>query len=171
MTTQTQDITTPIGIGITEPQAEPADHRSTASINGHPLHPLAVPVPIGLLVAATFSDVAGAMTGDRFWARASRWLLRGALLSGGSAALLGATDFLTIKKARQPIGIAHAVGNGAILGLSAISLAVRRGDRDRIPGVAMALSGLAAMLLMVTGWLGGEMSYRHGIGVMPVEER
>ena len=130
-----------------------------------------VPLPIGLLSAATVSDIAGLLSGDRFWARASRWLLRGALVSGAGAGLLGATDFLTIGKARGSTGIAHAAGNAAILGMSAASLAVRRGDRDRVPFVAAAISGLAAVMLLVTGWLGGELSYRHGIGVLPVDER
>ena len=163
------DVVVPAGEKA--PQAQPADARSTASIAGHPLHPMLVPLPIGLLTAATVSDVAGMLSGDRFWARASRWLLRGALLSGATAGVLGATDFLTIGKARGSTGIAHAAGNATILGLSAASLAIRRGDRDRVPLAAAAISGMAAMLLLVTGWLGGELSYRHGIGVLPVDER
>lgn len=175
MTTQTAewarqtDIVRPAGEEA--PNAQASDQRSTASIAGHPLHPMLVPLPIGLLSAATASDVAGMLTGDRFWARASRWLLRGALLSGATAGLLGATDFVTIGKARGSTGIAHAAGNATILGLSAASLLVRRGNRDRIPFASAAISGVAAMLLLVTGWLGGELSYRHGIGVLPHDER
>jgi uncharacterized membrane protein len=40
-----------------------------------------------------------------------------------------------------------------------------------VPLLAMALSALAAAMLAVTGWLGGELSYREGIGVIPDEER
>lgn len=159
------DVVLPAGEAA--PNAQATDQRSTAAIAGHPLHPMLVPLPIGLLSAATVSDVAGMLSGDRFWARASRWLLRGALLSGASAGLLGATDFLTIGKARGSTGIAHAAGNATILGMSAASLVIRRGDRDRIPVAAAAISGAAALLLLVTGWL----SYRHGIGVIPAGER
>ncbi len=166
----TMDTPPATELSFPAPQAEPADQASTAAINGHPLHPLAVPVPIGLLVATTAADVAGMLSGDRFWARASRWLLRGALVSGGAAGALGATDFLTIKRARGPVGIAHAAGNAAILGLSATSLFLRR-DRARAPLAATLMSALAAVLLMGTGWLGGEMSYRHGIGVIPQRQR
>ena len=100
----------------------PAPRRSTASIAGHPLHPAIVPVPIGLLVGAALSDLGHLVTGDRFFARASRWLLRGGIVSGAAAASLGATDFATIRQARDPIGVAHAGGNAAIMGLSILSL-------------------------------------------------
>jgi uncharacterized membrane protein len=172
--TPEEEIVTPVEAGVhdpTTPQAERADQPSTAAIGKHPLHPLAVTVPIGLLVGTTASDIAGLMSGDRFWARASRTLLGGALISGATAALLGATDFFTIRKARGPMGIAHAGGNATILGLSALSLLIRSGYRARIPRRAALLSGVAATMLMVTGWLGGEMSYRQGIGVVPPEER
>jgi uncharacterized membrane protein len=152
-------------------EAVPADARSTASIGGHPLHPLAVTVPIGLFVATTAADVVHAATHDQFFSRMARWLLGGAVASGAFAGLFGATDFLTISKARGPMGIAHATGNITILGLSAASLAVRRGSRRETPMLAMVLSAAAASMLMVTGWLGGELSYRKGIGVVPHDER
>jgi uncharacterized membrane protein len=141
--------------------------RSTASLAGHPLHPAVVPLPIGLLVGAVLSDVAHLLGGDRFFARASRWLLRGGIASGAAAAILGATDFATIRQARGPIGWAHAGGNAAVLGLSIVSLLLRRGEHDRVPGSAMALTGLAGGLLAVTGWLGGELVFRQRIGVVP----
>jgi uncharacterized membrane protein len=31
------------------------------------------------------------------------------------------------------------------------------------------LSGIGIALLIVSGWLGGEMVYRHGVGVAPAE--
>lgn len=152
-------------------QAAPADQQSTAAIGGHPLHPLAVTVPIGLFVATTAADICHAVTHDAFFSRVARWLLGGAVASGALAATFGATDFLTIPKARGPMGVAHATGNATIMGLSVASLAVRRGSRGDTPMLAMVLSAVAATLLMVTGWLGGELSYRKGIGVVPHEER
>lgn len=146
-------------------------HPSTAAIAGHPLHPMLVPVPIGLLSAAAASDVAYAVTGDAFWARASRWLLGGGLLAGVMAAMLGIVDFTTIRRARSSTGVTHAAGNATILALTGVSLLLRRGEPRRVPPMAMALSGLAAALLTVTGWLGGELSYRDGIGVLPDDQR
>ena len=147
------------------------DHRSTAAIAGHPLHPMFVPLPIGLLVAATVSDVAHVMTRDRFFARASRWLVGGSVVTGAPTAALGAIDFSTIRAARRPIGIAHAVGNTSILLMAFVSLMIRRGSTDRVPPAAMALSLVSSLMLVVTGWLGGELSYRQRIGVVPLSER
>lgn len=171
MTAQTRDVTPPVDIAPAPSEEDRVDHPSTAAIAGHPLHPMLVTLPVGLLAATTASDIAGALTGDRFWPRVSRWLLRGALASGALAAVMGATDFFTIGAARKPAGVAHAAGNATIMGLSIASLMVRRGDRHRVPGIAVALSGISSALLLVTGWLGGELSYRHGIGVLPHDER
>jgi uncharacterized membrane protein len=145
-------------------------HPSTAAVAGHPLHPMVVPIPIGLLSAAVVSDIAFAITRDGFWARASRWLLRGGLLGGLVAAPLGAIDFRSIRAARTPGGQAHAAGNLTIMALTGLSLLLRRGSPGRVPPIAMVLSMLAGAMLAVTGWLGGELSYREGIGVIPDEE-
>ena len=142
-------------------------HPSTAAIQGHPLHPMAVPIPIGMLVAAAASDVTHLMTGQAFYARMSRWLIRGGLIGGLVSATVGLIDFATIRAARGPTGVAHAGGNATILVLNALSLALRRGSTSRVPGPAMLLTGLAALMLAVTGWLGGELAHRKGIGVSP----
>jgi len=147
------------------------DHRSTASISGHPVHPALVPIPIGLLTAAAASDLAHLVTGDRFFARASRWLLAGGFAGGVTAAVPGLIDFATIRAARGPVGIAHAGGNATILGVTAASLLLRRESADRVPLGAMVLSLLAAVLLAGTGWLGGELVVRKRIGVVPLADR
>jgi len=151
--------------------ADHGDHRSTASVGGHPLHPAVVPLPIGMLTAAAVSDVGYLLTRERFFARMSRWLLGGGIIGGLLAAPLGALDLSTIRAARSPVGVAHAGGNVAVLLLSALSLAMRQRAGSRVPGPAMALTLLAGLMLAVTGWLGGELSYRKGIGVLPHDER
>ena len=149
----------------------PTEHRSTAAIAGHPLHPAVVPIPIGLLSAAAVSDVAYLITGEGFFARMSRWLIGGGIVGGLMAASLGLIDFSTIRAARGPMGIAHAGGNAAILGMSAVSLVLRQQSASRVPPAALGLSAAAAAMLTVTGWLGGELAFRKGIGVVPPAER
>jgi len=150
---------------------EGGDHRSTAAVAGHPLHPAVVPVPIGMLTAAAVSDVGYLVTGERFFARMSRWLVGGGIVGGLLAAPLGALDLSTIRAARTPTGLAHAGGNVAVLALSIISLAMRQRAGSRVPAPALVLTMLSAVMLAVTGWLGGELSYRKGIGVLPHDER
>lgn len=139
---------------------------------GHPLHPAVVPIPIGLLSAAAASDLGYLVTGERFFARMSQWLIGGGLVGGVAAGLLGLVDFSTIRAARGSTGITHAAGNTAVLAISAASLALRRtASAGKVPRAAIGLTAAAAGLLVVTGWLGGELAFRERIGVIPTEER
>ena len=141
---------------------------STAAVFKHPIHPMLVPLPIGLLTAAAASDVGYWLTGDRFWARASRWLIGGGIATGASAALFGLTDFITMRRPREHAeGWLHGIGNAIALALSAVSLRLRLSDEERaVVPWGIALSALTALILAVTGWLGGELSYRHKVGVI-----
>ncbi len=141
-------------------------YPSTAAIGGHPIHPMLVPLPIGALVLAAATDVLSWRTGDRFWGRASRWLLGVGAAGSAMAAPFGAIDLATIPRARQlPEAWLHAGGNTGVLALTVTNLALRRGSDGRVSAAGLGMSALGAGLLAVTGWLGGELSYRHRIGV------
>ena len=154
--------------GIVRPAAgEPPAIESHAAIGGHPIHPMIVPLPIGALVGAAIADVAYLRTKDRFWARSARYLTNAGALTAAIAALPGAVDFTTTRAVRRtPIAWIHAAGNASVLGLALVSSALRgRNERSAAAGPALAISMASAGLLLVTGWLGGELSYRHRIGV------
>jgi uncharacterized membrane protein len=105
---------------------------SVAAINGHPIHPMLVPLPIGAFTFALVSDVAYAATGDRFFARASQALLGAGIVTGLAAGAVGALDFVGRERVREHSeSWAHAGGNVAAVALSAVNLAIRRGDPGR----------------------------------------
>lgn len=143
---------------------------SLAAIAGHPLHPMLVPLPIGAFVGALAADIALAATGDRFFGRAGRLLTGAGLATGVVTSALGGVDFWGRSQVRShPAAWLHVGGNAAALALGAASLAVRAragNDGKAALPVALALSASAGALLVVTGWLGGELAYRHRIGVM-----
>jgi uncharacterized membrane protein len=142
--------------------------ESTAAIARHPIHPMLVPLPIGLLIAALGSDIGFWFTGDAFWARASLWLIGAGLLTGIAAAAAGLTDFLTIPRVREyRAAWIHLIGNVAVIVLSAMSWLLRLPDASEavLPG-GILLSAIVAAILGVTGWYGGELSYRHRVGVI-----
>lgn len=147
---------------------------STAAVGGHPIHPMLVPFPIVFLTTALATDLAARRTGDPFWAEASRWLLRAGLVSGVAAGTVGAIDFLTVRRARERTeGPLHAIGNAVALALTAANLAARR-DRPEgaEPGTGeILLSAATAAILGFTAWAGGELSYRHMIGVSGHDDR
>src|SRR4051794_18645797 len=85
---------------------------STMAINGHPIHPMLVPFPVGFLVGALATDLAFWGIGDPFWSRASLWLLAAGFVMGALAAVIGLIDFLTIERARTgSTGWVHFIGN------------------------------------------------------------
>ena len=141
---------------------------STAAIAGHPLHPSFVPLPIGALACAFATDLAFARTNDPVWAKASRFLLGAGAATGAIAAPLGLVDFLTIEKARKnPAAWAHGIGNVGAIGLTLANLATRLRDPARGAKRGLVISAVTMGMLLVTGWLGGELSYRDHIGMAP----
>jgi uncharacterized membrane protein len=140
---------------------------STAAIAKHPLHPMVVPFPIAFLTGALAADLAYWGTDDTFWARAAFWLIGAGVVTGVVAAILGAIDFWTIERARSHrAGWIHLIGNGAALLLSVINLLLRWGEpADGVFPWGILLSVIVGLILVVTGWYGGELSYKHKVGV------
>ncbi len=145
--------------------------RSTASIAGHPLHPMVVPFPIAFLVGTLVTDIVYLATGDPFWARMSLYLVGAGLVMGAIAAILGLTDFFTIRRVRSlSAGWIHFLGNAAALLLSLANVWIRAGSpAAAVLPAGIILSAVTTAILGVTGWMGGELSYRYEIGVVGTE--
>lgn len=144
--------------------------KSTAAVFGHPIHPMLIPFPIASLVGALVTDIVAIGTDrDPFWVEASSWLLLAGIITGVVAAVFGLIDFATIRKVRDyRASWVHFLGNAIVLILAAINFFMRiEGEARELPDAGLILSVLTTALLGVTGWLGGEMSYRYKIGVIP----
>lgn len=141
--------------------------QSTAAIGGHPLHPAVIPFPIAFLTGALVTDVVYWLTNESFWAQASFWLIAAGLVMGLLAAVLGLIDFLTIERVRaHSAGWIHAGGNAAAMLLAFVSLLLRLGEPEAaVLPWGVILSAITAVLLGVAGWYGGELAYRHKVGV------
>ncbi|MEG5016054.1 MULTISPECIES: DUF2231 domain-containing protein [unclassified Microcoleus] len=141
---------------------------STVSVAGHPLHPVLIVFPVAFLVGAAGTDIGYWLTSDPFWARASVWLIGAGFAAGILAGITGFLDFFKIKRVRdRSAGWLHMGGNVAALVLSLINLLLRQGNpAEPIVYTGLAISIVVATLLGVTGWFGGELSFRHKIGVI-----
>lgn len=141
-------------------------HPSTAAVARHPIHPMVVPLPIASAVLAFVSDVLATRSGQDWHARTAHWLLGTCVATGLMAAPSGAIDALTVRAARSsPMTWVHAGGNVAALGIAGLEW-LRRGRGPLVASrVSLPVTGLVAGILFVTGWLGGELAYRKGIGV------
>lgn len=145
----------------------PAGSGTVAAIGRHPLHPMLVPLPIGFLVGAFVADIAFAASADPFWARGAFWLLIGGVVTGLLAGLAGIVELLGVPRARAMTSAwVHGLGNVVALVLATVNIALRWNDAGGPPGsTGLVLSLVVVVILLVTGWLGGELSYRHGVGV------
>jgi nitrite reductase/ring-hydroxylating ferredoxin subunit/uncharacterized membrane protein len=126
---------------------------------GHPLHPVLSDVPIGAFTSAAVLDLFA--TGDGNEPAASILIATG-VLSAVPTAAAGYADWSETYGEAQRIGLVHAALNAGGVALYAGSLLARlRGDRRA--GMLLALSGLAAV--GASGYLGGHLSFGHGVGV------
>ncbi len=140
---------------------------STAAIAGHPIHPMLVPFPIAFLIGAFVSDIAYSLSNSSFWAQLSFWLILAGLVMGALAAIVGLTDFLTKAEIRSHTAAwVHFLGNALMLLITLANLLLRIGDPTVVPALGLILSLVVTVILGVTGWLGGELSYRYRIGVV-----
>lgn len=142
--------------------------RSTAQIAGHPIHPMLVPFPIAFLVATLVCDLVYWRSSDPAWAIAAMWLLGAALVSAAVAAVAGLIDFLGDSRIRGlSVAWLHFLGNGLAVVLALINFIIRW-MHGAVPGVfpwGIGLSIVVVLILLVTGWLGGELVYRHRVGI------
>jgi uncharacterized membrane protein len=141
--------------------------RSTARFMGHPVHPMLVPYPIAFFTGAFLADLAFLKTQDAFWAAATPWLLGAGLAGAALAAVAGLTDFLGDRRIRiQRDAWLHMLGNVTLVVLEAVNLLLRLGNPvAALPSPGAWLSGAAFLLLGFTGWMGGNLVFRHRVGV------
>lgn len=142
--------------------------ESKAKLFGHPIHPMLIVLPLGLLSAAVVFDVVYLVTGEDAFSTVAFWNIAAGVVGGLSAAVFGAWDWWHIPRdtrARR-IGLWHGGGNVVVVVLFALSWLLRLGAEGYEPGTLahiLSFGGLA--LAAVTGWLGGELVDRLGVGV------
>lgn len=140
-------------------------------MGGHPVHPMFIPFPIAFLVGALASDLAFWGSREPFWALMSAWLIGAGFVMGVVAAVFGLVDFLFIRRVRA-LNAAwyHFVGNAAVLLLGLWNGALRMDNaQGAVLPTGLALSAVVTLLLLFTGWMGGELAYKHKIGAVDGE--
>jgi uncharacterized membrane protein len=141
--------------------------RSTARIAGHPIHPMLVPFPIVCFIGAFVTDIMFTRNGEPGWATASNWLLAVGLVMAALAALAGLTDFFGDRRIRgSSDALKHMLANVTAVLIEAVNLLLRLGNPDFIGSTGIYLSGLVVLILLYSGWKGGELVYRYGVGVL-----
>ena len=141
--------------------------ESHSKVFGHPAHTLLIAFPLGLLSTAVIFDALALATKKPKMAEQGLAMTGAGILGGLVSAPFGTWDWLFIPKGTRAksVGTIHGLGNAAVLGLFGASWALRRSNPDKIGGLPFALSVLGFSLAGLTGWLGGELVNRLGVGV------
>jgi uncharacterized membrane protein len=137
-----------------------------ASFKGHPFHPILVPLPIGLWIFSLVSDLIYKFgLGGNVWNDVAFYTLAGGIVGALIAALPGFIDLigLTDPKTRS-IAIWHMLLNLLAVAVFAVDFWLRlsRPAGDNLP---IVLSVVGVVLIIVTGYLGGELVYVRGVAV------
>ncbi len=126
---------------------------------GHPAHPMLTDVPIGAWAGALFLDVLGGEERRR----AADSLIGIGDLAALPTAVTGLSDLSDSEdEAEVTIGTVHAAGNLTAATLYGLAYLLRRGGARRA-GTAVSVAGAAVMT--GSGFLGGHLSFRKGLGV------
>ena len=133
------------------------------SIAGHPIHPMLVTIPIGLWVFSLVCDFVFAGTGDMAWQTTAYLTLGGGIVGALLAALPGLVDLLALHEGTERrVGVTHMVLNLTIVAIQAVNFWLRSAP-DYNGTLALGLSVVAVALLVVSGWLGGQLVYVLGV--------
>jgi uncharacterized membrane protein len=141
--------------------------ESRAKLLGHPIHPMLIVFPLGLLAMAVIFDLLAIGLGEGYWSEISFWMIASGVVTGLLAAPFGAVDWLAIPGGTRAkrIGALHGIGNVVVVLMFAVSWLMRRDAPGAPETTALALSFAAGVLALVTGWLGGELVDRLAVGV------
>lgn len=128
---------------------------------GHPIHPMITGVAIGAWSVAVAFDVIGIVDPGAGLSGAAAVALWIGVASAAVSILSGLTDFKDTYGLEQRVGILHALVMGVVTILFIASGLVRlAGPIDSGTGRVLGFVGIA--LLLVGGFLGGEMSFGFG---------
>jgi uncharacterized membrane protein len=142
--------------------------ESKSKLLGHPIHPILIAFPLGLLATASIFDLAYLVTQSATLATVAFWMIVAGIIGGVIAAAFGWWDWAHLPQRTRAarIGMWHGIGNMLVLGLYVVSGVLRWQADALLPsGIAIGAGFAGLVLLGVTGWLGGELVHRLRVSV------
>src|SRR5947207_5330653 len=141
--------------------------KAKATSLGHPIHPMLIVFPLGLLPVASIFDIVYLYTHNGHWADISFWLIAAGVIGGLLAAVFGLIDWIGIPSGTtaKSIGLIHGLTNVGLVVLFLVSWVMRRPDPAAPELLAIILGFVAVALSCLSGWLGGELVYRLNVSV------
>jgi len=122
---------------------------------GHPVHPMLTDVPIGAFIIGTILDLVGPPEG-------ATWAIAVGFVTMLAAALAGYADYIDLEGAGKRIGSVHATSMLLAALLYFVSLGARLGWWPLFENGAAITAGLGLLLVVVGGYLGGDLVFNLG---------
>src|SRR4051812_21020011 len=132
--------------------------RTPASIAGHPIHPMLVPIAIGCFIFSFACDLISLSTGSgQPWNLVAYYTMVGGIVGALAAAVPGLIDLLSLPPGyTKGVAVKHMLINLTVVAIYIFNAYLRHGDPQSMK-LPMILSLVTILLLLVSGWLGGKM--------------
>ncbi len=138
--------------------------KDVARVGNHPIHPMLVSLPIGLWIFALITDIVFRANGRMVWETVTYFGIAGGIIGALLAAIPGFVDILALKPSPvKKIAIYHMVINLCAVILFAVNLLLRTNRPTATLPFILTIIGV--LFILVSGWLGGQMVYVHGLAV------
>ena len=144
---------------------------SRTSIGGHPIHPILIPFPIGLLVFSFISDLIFVWKGNPIWRDyVAFYTMLAGIIGAAATAIPGLIDWATLTDP-SVVKIAnwHARVNIVTLLIFIASFYLRTTSGaawiTSAPALPFILSIVGVIGLTIAGWWGGVLVFKHGVAV------
>ncbi len=135
-------------------------------IFGHPVHAMLVHFPIALWSLASICDGVAILGYQEAW-RASTWLMGVGVAIATIAMIPGLIDLAKLPENARVTGISHMsyMGLAWLFYLLSLVFHIDQGSVSSAPNLwGVALGAMGFGCLMVGGYYGAELVYRHGAG-------
>ncbi len=143
--------------------------RTRVTIAGHPVHPMLIPFPLALWATSFVVDVLFYFVRHPTLLVIAKFMLAAGCIGALVAAIPGFLDWQAIRNGEvKKVANWHARLNVAALVVFAISFVLRTSSYSELVGrrltIPFLLSLVGVILITISGWLGGELVFRYGIG-------
>lgn len=146
--------------------------RSAFRLGRHPVHPMLIVFPSTLFPLLAVLDVVHAWTGDATAWNAGFLLAALGVLTTLAAMVPGVVDLSKIPNESRAhrTALLHAiVGTATLLAYAAATWLRWGAGTDRF-ALASGVDALGTLLVVAQGWLGGQLVYKHHVGVLTPAE-
>ena len=145
--------------------ARPARGAPVTLARTHPIHGMLAAYPLALFTAAFVTDIAYVNSYQIMWADFSIWLIAGGLFMGVLAAIVGIVDAVANRSKRYGARRRpwpHTLGTALMMGLALINAFIHSRDAwTSVVPSGIILSGIVAVLAVVTSWMGYSLEARQ----------